>query len=82
MRPLIAGTNLRCLVGCALCFCAVIGDPHRGSAWTRAVLGVLAPEIHLCGDPATEDALRAICAITGDEIEVRANSARFIVGLF
>lgn len=49
----------------------MIGDPQRGSSWTRAVLGVLAPEIHLCGDPATEEALQAICAVTGDELEIR-----------
>ena len=49
----------------------MIGDPHRGSAWTRAVLGVLAPEVHLCGDPAAEPALRSICKLMGDELEVR-----------
>ena len=28
----------------------MIADPLRGSVWTNAVLGVLAHEIHLCGE--------------------------------
>ena len=31
--------------------CQMIADPHRGYAWTRAILGVQAPEIHLCAAP-------------------------------
>ena len=30
----------------------MIADPLRGSVWTNAVLGVLAHEIHLCGESA------------------------------
>jgi ATP-dependent RNA helicase SUPV3L1/SUV3 len=52
----------------------MIADPNRGAAWTRAVLGVLAHEIHVCGDPATEEVLRALCAITGDEFVVRRSA--------
>lgn len=29
----------------------MISDLHRGWAWTRALLGLQANEIHLCGDP-------------------------------
>src|SRR5699024_8616219 len=28
----------------------MLGDPNRGAAWTAAVLGVQAKEIHLCGE--------------------------------
>ena len=27
----------------------LIQDSVRGSSWTRAILGILSPEIHLCG---------------------------------
>ena len=30
----------------------LIGDRERGSAWTRAILGIPAAELHLCGSPA------------------------------
>jgi hypothetical protein len=49
----------------------MIGDDGRGAAWTRAVLGVPAREVHLCGDPAAIPAVTALAAITGDELEVR-----------
>ena len=35
----------------------MISDPLRGHNWTRAVLGLKAKEIHLCGD---ESALKVI----------------------
>ena len=28
----------------------LIGDDQRGAAWTRALLGVPANEVHVCGD--------------------------------
>ena len=31
--------------------CQMIADPQRGYAWTRAILGVLSPEVHLCAAP-------------------------------
>eukprot|EP00899_Mesostigma_viride_P021896 jgi/Mesvir1/29708/Mv00941-RA.1 len=57
--------------------CAVVdevqlmGCPRRGHAFTRAVLGLAATQLHLCGDPAAEDMLRRLCQETGDELEVR-----------
>lgn len=30
-------------------------DPNRGWAWTRALLGIPADEIHLCGEAAAID---------------------------
>lgn len=34
--------------------CQMIGDPHRGSNWTKAILGLRAEEIHLCMAPEAE----------------------------
>ena len=30
----------------------MIGDPYRGASFTRAILGLPAKEMHVCGDPA------------------------------
>ncbi|XP_044468324.1 DExH-box ATP-dependent RNA helicase DExH18, mitochondrial [Mangifera indica] len=46
----------------------MMADPSRGFAWTRAVLGLMADEIHLCGDPSVLDVVRKICSETGDEL--------------
>ena len=34
----------------------LIGDADRGWAWTRALLGVPAKEVHVCGEPAAHTA--------------------------
>lgn len=49
----------------------MIGDDTRGASWTRALLGVPAAEVHVCGDGAALAAVEAICASTGDSFEVR-----------
>lgn len=46
----------------------MMADPCRGYAWTRALLGLKADEIHLCGDPSVLDVVRKICLETGDEL--------------
>ncbi|XP_057731624.1 DExH-box ATP-dependent RNA helicase DExH18, mitochondrial [Arachis stenosperma] len=46
----------------------MMSDPYRGYAWTRALLGLKADEIHLCGDPSVLDIVRKICQDTGDEL--------------
>ncbi|KAK2968047.1 hypothetical protein RJ640_003781 [Escallonia rubra] len=46
----------------------MIGDPTRGYAWARALLGLKADEIHVCGDPSVLDIVRKICSSTGDEL--------------
>ncbi|XP_062106659.1 DExH-box ATP-dependent RNA helicase DExH18, mitochondrial [Humulus lupulus] len=46
----------------------MIADPHRGYAWTRALLGLKADEIHLCGDPSVLNIVRKVCSETGDEL--------------
>jgi ATP-dependent RNA helicase SUPV3L1/SUV3 len=49
----------------------LIGDEHRGASWTRALLGVPAHQVHVCGDPAAIPAVEALCRLTGDSFEIR-----------
>ncbi|KAK0660712.1 ATP-dependent RNA helicase SUV3 [Lasiodiplodia hormozganensis] len=48
----------------------MIGDLERGWAWTQAVLGVRAKELHLCGEARTVPLIRELAASMGDEVEV------------
>ncbi len=50
--------------------CQMIADSERGYAWTRAILGVLAPEVHLCAAPEAKDLLIRIINSCGDSYEV------------
>lgn len=49
----------------------LVRDPGRGWAWTRALLGLMAEEIHLCGEEASYDLLAALSMTCDEEIEVR-----------
>ncbi|CAL1261875.1 unnamed protein product [Larinioides sclopetarius] len=49
----------------------MIKDPGRGWAWTRALLGLCAEEIHICGEGAAIDLVREIAGSCGEELEVR-----------
>ena len=57
--------------------CAVIdeiqllSDPHRGYAYTRALLGLPALELHLCGDPRVVPLVKKIIKATGDMLVVK-----------
>ena len=46
----------------------MIADEYRGWAWTRALLGLQAEEVHVCGDPSALPLLRSLCAASGDEL--------------
>ncbi|XP_008290691.1 ATP-dependent RNA helicase SUPV3L1, mitochondrial isoform X2 [Stegastes partitus] len=48
----------------------MIKDPSRGWAWTRALLGLCAEEIHVCGESAAIDFIRELMYTTGEEVEV------------
>ncbi|XP_035508285.1 ATP-dependent RNA helicase SUPV3L1, mitochondrial [Morone saxatilis] len=48
----------------------MIRDSSRGWAWTRALLGLCAEEIHVCGEPAAIDFVRELMYTTGEEMEV------------
>lgn len=49
----------------------MIADPDRGQAWAHAVLGLLATEIHLCGEDRAVPAIENLLAHTGDELVIR-----------
>lgn len=46
----------------------MIADPFRGNAWTTAVLGACANELHLCGEETAVPIIQALLADTGDEL--------------
>ena len=48
----------------------MIADPGRGSAWTAAVLGLCAKEIHLCGEETAVNVVKDLVKDTGDELIV------------
>jgi len=48
----------------------MIADSERGWAWTQAVLGVQAREVHLCGEERSVDLIKSICATTGDKLVI------------
>ncbi|KAL4457773.1 hypothetical protein ABPG75_012638 [Micractinium tetrahymenae] len=48
----------------------MIGDESRGWAWTRALMGVPANEVHLCGDGSAVPLVRKICEEMGERFEV------------
>ncbi|XP_073690088.1 ATP-dependent RNA helicase SUPV3L1, mitochondrial [Garra rufa] len=48
----------------------MIKDPSRGWAWTRALLGLCAEEIHVCGEAAAVDFVTELMYTTGEEVEV------------
>uniref|UniRef100_A0A8C5Q8I6 ATP-dependent RNA helicase SUPV3L1, mitochondrial n=1 Tax=Leptobrachium leishanense TaxID=445787 RepID=A0A8C5Q8I6_9ANUR len=49
----------------------MIRDPSRGWAWTRALLGLCAEEIHVCGEAAAINLVTELMFTTGEEVEVR-----------
>ena len=48
----------------------MIGDDSRGWAWTQALLGLQANELHLCGEERTVPLIRELCSLMGDELEI------------
>jgi ATP-dependent RNA helicase SUPV3L1/SUV3 len=46
----------------------MLADPERGSAWTSAVLGLPAEELHLCGEEAAVPIVQALLKDTDDEL--------------
>jgi ATP-dependent RNA helicase SUPV3L1/SUV3 len=49
----------------------MISDQQRGWAWTQALLGLQAKEIHLCGEPSAVKLVKSICASLNEDVEVR-----------
>ncbi|MGL4773630.1 MAG: SUV3 family DEAD/DEAH box RNA helicase [Clostridium sp.] len=48
----------------------MIGDAQRGSAWTRAMLGVRALEVHLCGATNSRKIIESILKDCEDDYEI------------
>lgn len=48
----------------------MIADENRGSGWTRAVLGLSAKELHLCGEETAVPVVKELLKDTGDELIV------------
>ncbi|KAH9857472.1 P-loop containing nucleoside triphosphate hydrolase protein [Lenzites betulinus] len=48
----------------------LIADKNRGGAWTSALLGVNAKEIHLCGEESAIPIVEAIVRDLGDTLEI------------
>lgn len=48
----------------------MLGCKTRGYSFTRALLGICADELHLCGDAAVVPLIQEILKVTGDDIEV------------
>lgn len=49
----------------------MITDPQRGWAWTRALVNIVAQEIHICGDHSALDLVEQIVALCGDKLEIK-----------
>ncbi|TFY81585.1 hypothetical protein EWM64_g2426 [Hericium alpestre] len=48
----------------------MLDDSERGFAWTSAVLGAAAHELHLCGEEAAVPLVQSLLELTGDELVV------------
>ena len=49
----------------------LLRDEQRGYAWTKALLGLPAKELHLCGEPAAIELTRKLVSSCGDSFQVR-----------
>ena len=50
--------------------CQMVADRDRGGAWTDAILGLCADEIHLCASPDAEGILTRMIAECGDTMRI------------
>ncbi|MBQ6551234.1 MAG: hypothetical protein IJL78_07495 [Lachnospiraceae bacterium] len=48
----------------------MLADPDRGGSWTAAILGVCAPEVHVCAAPSAEEILIRMIEECGDTYEI------------
>lgn len=48
----------------------MLGSKERGWAWTQALLGVKAREVHLCGEERTVPLVQELCASVGEKLEI------------
>lgn len=48
----------------------MLSDPERGWAWTQAVLGIMAKELHLCGEERAVGIVEKLAKLCGDELVI------------
>ncbi|KAF3926594.1 hypothetical protein AA313_de0206177 [Arthrobotrys entomopaga] len=48
----------------------MLSDPERGWAWTHAVLGIMAKELHLCGEDRSVEIVQKLAKLCGDELVI------------
>lgn len=48
----------------------MVADADRGHSWTKAILGLRSPEIHICLSPAAEQVICHLIGLCGDDYEV------------
>jgi ATP-dependent RNA helicase SUPV3L1/SUV3 len=61
-----------CAVVLLIRFVQLIGDQQRGFAWSRALLGLPANTIHVCGDTSALALIRHLAGLCGDDFEVHS----------
>ena len=54
----------------------MVADDDRGHSWTRAILGTLAGEIHICMSPVAKDVVIHLINLCHDEYEIRSMRER------
>lgn len=55
----------------------LLRDPLRGWAWTRALLGIIADEVHVCGEAGAIDLVQSIMSTTDESVEVLLKRFKF-----
>lgn len=48
----------------------MLADDTRGGAWSRALLGLPAHEVHVCGEPGAVSLIKHMLSGIGDSVEV------------
>ncbi|KAL8798511.1 MAG: hypothetical protein Q9182_006599 [Xanthomendoza sp. 2 TL-2023] len=48
----------------------MIGNEERGWAWTQAVMGIRAKELHLCGEERTVPLVKELAVAMGDDLQI------------
>lgn len=46
----------------------------RGWAWSRALLGIPAKEVHVCGNESVLNVIKSLCNAAGEDLQVSANA--------
>lgn len=59
----------------------LLKEPQRGWAWTRAFLGIIAKEVHVCGERGAATLLQRLCETTGETVEVTKSESSIVICL-